>query len=302
MLRVSLHRLSPSSLCSYSPRSLPPRKQTFSFAKLRSSVSAMRDFSTSSDLTTKLLFRQLFEKDSSTYTYLLADVGHPDRPALLIDPVDKTVDRDISLVKDLGLRLIYAINTHVHADHVTGTGLLKTKVPGVKSVISKASNSKADMHIEAGDKIYFGDLFLEVRATPGHTQGCVTYVTGDGPDQPNPRMAFTGDTLLIRGCGRTDFQGGSSSQLYHSVHSEIFTLPKDTYIYPAHDYKGFTVSTVGEEIQYNPRLTKDEETFKSIMENLNLPYPKMIDVAVPANMVCGLQDDSSAEPVVATSK
>ncbi|CAL1394315.1 unnamed protein product [Linum trigynum] len=261
----------------------------------------MMDYSTSSDLTTKLLFRQLFEKDSSTYTYLLADVGHPDKPALLIDPVDKTVDRDISLVKDLGLRLIYAINTHVHADHITGTGLLKTKVPGVKSVISKASNSKADMHIEAGDKIYFGDLFLEVRATPGHTQGCVTYVTGDGPDQPTPRMAFTGDTLLIRGCGRTDFQGGSSHQLYHSVHSQIFTLPKDTYIYPAHDYKGFTVSTVGEEIQYNPRLTKGEETFKSIMENLNLPYPKMIDVAVPANLVCGLQD-YSAESVAATSK
>ncbi|CAI0449168.1 unnamed protein product [Linum tenue] len=302
MLRVSLHRLSPSARCSCSPRSLSSRSQTFPSAKLRSSVSAMRDFSTSSDLTTKLLFRQLFEKDSSTYTYLLADVGHPDRPALLIDPVDKTVDRDISLVKDLGLRLIYAINTHVHADHVTGTGLLKTKVPGVKSVISKASNSKADMHVEAGDKIYFGYLFLEVRATPGHTQGCVTYVTGDGTDQPNPRMAFTGDTLLIRGCGRTDFQGGSSHQLYHSVHSQIFTLPKDTYIYPAHDYKGFTVSTVGEEIQCNPRLTKDKETFKSIMENLNLPYPKMIDVAVPANLVCGLQDDSSAEPVVATSK
>ncbi|CAL1394314.1 unnamed protein product [Linum trigynum] len=304
MLRVSLHRLSLSALCSYPPRSLSPRHQTFSFPQLRTRaipMSTMMDYSTSSDLTTKLLFRQLFEKDSSTYTYLLADVGHPDKPALLIDPVDKTVDRDISLVKDLGLRLIYAINTHVHADHITGTGLLKTKVPGVKSVISKASNSKADMHIEAGDKIYFGDLFLEVRATPGHTQGCVTYVTGDGPDQPTPRMAFTGDTLLIRGCGRTDFQGGSSHQLYHSVHSQIFTLPKDTYIYPAHDYKGFTVSTVGEEIQYNPRLTKGEETFKSIMENLNLPYPKMIDVAVPANLVCGLQD-YSAESVAATSK
>ncbi|PON46284.1 Metallo-beta-lactamase [Parasponia andersonii] len=227
----------------------------------------------------KLLFRQLFEKESSTYTYLLADASHPDRPALLIDPVDKTVERDLSLIKDLGLKLIYAMNTHVHADHVTGTGLIKTKVPGVKSVISKASGSKADILIEPGDKIQFGSLFLEVRATPGHTLGCVTYVTGDGPDQHQPRLAFTGDALLIRGCGRTDFQ--------------IFTLPKETFVYPAHDYKGFSVSTVGEEILYNPRLTKNEETFKGIMENLNLAYPKMIDIAVPANMVCGLQDMTS---------
>ncbi|CBI22090.3 unnamed protein product, partial [Vitis vinifera] len=241
----------------------------------------------------KLLFRQLFEQESSTYTYLLADVSHPDKPALLIDPVDKKVERDLSLVKELGLKLIYAMNTHVHADHVTGTGLIKTKVPGVKSIISKMSKSKADLLVENGDKIYFGDLYLEVRATPGHTIGCVTYVTGDAPDQPEPRMAFTGDALLIRGCGRTDFQGGCSHQLYNSVHSQIFTLPKDTLIYPAHDYKGFTVSTVGEEMLYNPRLTKDEETFKDIMENLNLSYPKMIDLAVPANMVCGLQDLSA---------
>ncbi|KAH9779563.1 persulfide dioxygenase ETHE1-like [Citrus sinensis] len=235
--------------------------------------------SSSSSSSSKLLFRQLFEKESSTYTYLLADVNHPDKPALLIDPVDKTVDRDLNVIKELGLKLVYAMNTHVHADHVTGTGLIKSKVPGVKSIISKASGSKADLHVEHGDKVSFGDLFLEVRATPGHTLGCVTYVSGEGPDQPQPRMAFTGDALLIRGCGRTDFQ--------------IFTLPKDTLIYPAHDYKGFTVSTVGEEIQYNPRLTKDEETFKSIMENLNLSYPKMIDIAVPANLVCGMQDLAS---------
>ncbi|KAL9432980.1 hypothetical protein AB3S75_027898 [Citrus x aurantiifolia] len=255
-------------------------------------LSQMDSYSTTttSSSLSKLLFRQLFEKESSTYTYLLADVNHPDKPALLIDPVDKTVDRDLNVIKELGLKLVYAMNTHVHADHVTGTGLIKSKVPGAKSIISKASGSKADLHVEHGDKVSFGDLFLEVRATPGHTLGCVTYVSGEGPDQPQPRMAFTGDALLIRGCGRTDFQGGSSSQLYKSVHSQIFTLPKDTLIYPAHDYKGFTVSTVGEEIQYNPRLTKDEETFKSIMENLNLSYPKMIDIAVPANLVCGMQD------------
>ncbi|GAB4846689.1 Polypeptide N-acetylgalactosaminyltransferase 3 [Ancistrocladus abbreviatus] len=259
-------------------------------ASITSSRSVMAYYSTTSRNNGKLLFRQLFEKDSSTYTYLLADVSHPQKPALLIDPVDKTVDRDLSLIQELGLKLIYAMNTHVHADHVTGTGLIKSKCPGVESVISRASNAKADHLVEPGDKIHFGDMFLEVRPTPGHTCGCITYVTGDGPDQPQPRMAFTGDALLIRGCGRTDFQGGSSSQLYKSVHSQIFTLPKDTLIYPAHDYRGFTVSTVGEEMQYNPRLTKDEEGFKNIMENLKLSYPKMIDVAVPANMVCGLQD------------
>ncbi|KAI3949462.1 hypothetical protein MKX01_000110 [Papaver californicum] len=262
----------------------------FSNKKFRSQMENYNTCSESSSSFSKLLFRQLFEKESSTYTYLLADLTHPDKPALLVDPVDKTVERDISVVEELGLKLIYAINTHVHADHVTGTGLLKNKVEGVKSIISKSSNSKADLFVDHGDKIQIGNLFLEVRATPGHTLGCVTYVTGDGPDQPQPRMAFTGDALLIRGCGRTDFQGGSSSQLYKSVHSQIFSLPKDTLVYPAHDYKGFTVSTVGEEMLYNPRLTKDEETFENIMENLKLSYPKMMDVAVPANMVCGLQD------------
>ncbi|KAE8681136.1 Persulfide dioxygenase ETHE1 [Hibiscus syriacus] len=275
------HPSSPSSCFSFSP------KKTIAFA-LRSQMGSFTTLSQSSS--SKLLFRQLFEKESSTYTYLLADFSHPDKPALLIDPVDKNVDRDLSLVRELGLKLIYAMNTHVHADHITGTGLIKGKVTGVKSVISRASGSKADVFVEPGDKISFGNLFLEVRATPGHTAGCVTYVTGDGPDQPHPRMAFTGDALLIRGCGRTDFQGGSSEQLYNSVHSQIFTLPKETLLYPAHDYKGFTVTTVGEEMVYNPRLTKDEETFRSIMQNLNLAYPKMIDVAVPANMVCGLQD------------
>ncbi|KAM7492484.1 hypothetical protein LguiA_035405 [Lonicera macranthoides] len=283
--RLSSFSLSPSS----SSSSLFTTSTT---AKLRSPMES--SYTTSSlSQPSRLLFRQLFEKESSTYTYLLADTSHPEKLALLVDPVDKTIDRDLSLIKDLGLKLIYAINTHVHADHVTGSGLMKNKVPGLKSIISKASNAKADLLVEAGDKIRFGDLFLEVRATPGHTLGCVTYITGDRPNHPQPRMAFTGDALLIRGCGRTDFQGGSSEQLYKSVHSQIFTLPKETLVYPAHDYKGFTVSTVGEEILYNPRLTKDEETFKNIMANLNLSYPKMIDIAVPANMVCGLQDPDS---------
>lgn len=236
-----------------------------------------------------LLFRQLFEKDSSTYTYLLADLNHPQRPALLIDPVDKTVDRDLSLANDLGLNLVYAANTHVHADHVTGTGLIKAKLPGVRSVISRASNARADVLVDGGDRLRVGNLVLEVRPTPGHTLGCVTYVTGDGPDQVRPRMAFTGDALLIRGCGRTDFQGGSSETLYKSVHSQIFSLPEETLVYPAHDYRGFSVSTVGEEMVHNPRLSKGLEAFKEIMGSLNLAYPKMIDVAVPANVMCGLQ-------------
>ncbi|KAL4588996.1 hypothetical protein LXL04_001897 [Taraxacum kok-saghyz] len=299
MLRLRCLWLSSSSL-HFNQQFLPsPILSSSSSASFRSKMEAVSYSTRSSSSSKKLLFRQLFEKESSTYTYLLADASHPDKPALvrillsdhqmklnyvystLVDPVDKTVDRDLSLVKDLGLKLIYALNTHVHADHVTGSGLIKTKLPGVKSIISKASKASADILVESGDKIQFGDLYLEVRATPGHTVGCVTYVSGDGSDQPQPRLAFTGDAVLIRGCGRTDFQ--------------IFTLPEDTFIYPAHDYKGFTVSTVGEEMLYNPRLTKDEETFKNIMENLKLSNPKMIDVAVPANMVCGLQDlDSKA--------
>ncbi|KAH0983747.1 hypothetical protein GBA52_010924 [Prunus armeniaca] len=299
MLRISLLRfLSLPSRCSSSSSLFfnPVSPHSHSQNMATSAYTTSSDSASSA----KLLFRQLFEKESSTYTYLLADVAHPDKPALLIDPVDKMVDRDISLVKELGLKLIYAMNTHVHADHVTGTGLIKTKLPGVKSIISKASNSKADRLIEAGEKIHFGDLFLEVRATPGHTLGCVTYVTGDGPNQPQPRMAFTGDALLIRGCGRTDFQGGSSHQLYKSVHSQIFTLPKNTLIYPAHDYKGFSVSTVGEEMLYNPRLTKDEVYISLLQKYLKLSYPKMIDIAVPANMVCGLQD-LSERPVESVS-
>lgn len=242
-----------------------------------------------------MLFRQLFEKESSTYTYLLADLTHPDKPSVLVDPVDRTVERDVLLVKELGLKLHYVVNTHVHADHITGTGLLKKRLPGVKSVISKASGAAADVHVEQWDKVRFGSLYLEVRSTPGHTAGCVTYVTGEGPDQVSPRLAFTGDALMIRGCGRTDFQGGDTEMLYNSVHSQIFSLPEDTFVYPAHDYRGQTVSTVGEEKRLNPRLSKDLPTFKSIMTNLKLAFPAMIDKAVPANLKCGFPDEAVVE-------
>uniref|UniRef100_UPI003AAA569F persulfide dioxygenase ETHE1, mitochondrial isoform X2 n=1 Tax=Centroberyx gerrardi TaxID=166262 RepID=UPI003AAA569F len=229
-----------------------------------------------------LFFRQLFESVSSTYTYLLAD--RETREAIIIDPVLETIDRDMKLIDELGLTLKLAVNTHCHADHITSTGLLKKRLVGLKSAISRFSGASADVLLSEGDKIAFGKHHVTVRETPGHTDGCVTLVTGD------QSMAFTGDALLIRGCGRTDFQQGCSKRLYESVHQKIFTLPNQCLIYPAHDYKGQTVSTVGEERRFNPRLTKNLEEFVDIMNNLNLPKPAKIDIAVPANLVCGLHE------------
>ncbi|XP_069682555.1 persulfide dioxygenase ETHE1, mitochondrial [Periplaneta americana] len=227
-------------------------------------------------------FRQLFDKESSTYTYLLADITS--KEAVIIDPVLELAERDAQLIKDLGLNLKYAMNTHMHADHVTGTGLLKKLLPGSKSLISKCSGAQADVYVNDGQAVEFGRHKLEVRATPGHTNGCVTYVIHE------QGLAFTGDTLLIRGCGRTDFQEGNPKTLFDSVHNRIFSLPDNFKLYPAHDYKGQTSTTVGEEKHYNPRLTKPLEEFVKIMDNLNLPYPRMIDRAVPANRVCGLHE------------
>ncbi|CAH2041271.1 unnamed protein product, partial [Iphiclides podalirius] len=225
-------------------------------------------------------FRQLFDTVSSTYTYLLGDVKTCE--AVLIDPVLEHAERDATLVKELGFKLIYAMNTHMHADHVTGTGKLKSLLPGTKSVIGKASGAQADIHLHDGDLVKFGEYQLLAAATPGHTNGCLTYICHQ------QAMAFTGDTLLIRGCGRTDFQEGSSEKLYQSVHTRIFTLPDHYTLFPAHDYRGQTATTVGEEKEYNPRLTKSLKEFVHIMDTLNLPYPKMIDKALPANRVCGL--------------
>ncbi|XP_061453172.1 persulfide dioxygenase ETHE1, mitochondrial isoform X2 [Rhineura floridana] len=176
------------------------------------------------------------------------------------------------------------VNTHCHADHITGTGLLKKLLPGCRSVISKDSGASADILIQEGHALKFGAFALEARATPGHTDGCLTYVLND------KGMAFTGDALLIRGCGRTDFQQGNPEALYRSVHEKIFTLPGHCLVYPAHDYTGQTVSTVEEERTLNPRLTLSREAFVELMNNLNLPKPKQIDFAVPANLKCGVQD------------
>ncbi|XP_043972356.1 persulfide dioxygenase ETHE1, mitochondrial-like [Gambusia affinis] len=227
-----------------------------------------------------LLFRQLFEVESSTYTYLLADTNT--REAIIIDPVLETIDRDLNLVEELGLKLILAANTHCHADHITSSGLMKKRIAGLKSAISKFSGASADILLSEGDKIYFGKHYLTVRETPGHTDGCTTFVSAD------ESMAFTGDALLIRGCGRTDFQQGCAKCLYDSIHDKIFTLPDDCLVYPAHDYLGQTVSTVGEERKYNPRLIKSKDEFVEIMNTLNLPKPDKMDISVPANLVCGL--------------
>ena len=229
-----------------------------------------------------MLFRQLFDPETSTYTYLLAD--EVSREAVIIDPVQEQFERDASLIGELGLRLMAVLDTHVHADHVTAQGLLRKRF-GAKSVMSERSGAVcADVLVKQGDRVEFGRHALEVRETPGHTSGCLTFVCHE------PRMAFTGDALLIRGCGRTDFQSGSSRTLYQSVRERVFTLPDDTLIYPAHDYKGRTVSTVGEEKQHNPRLAASRTLaeFSELMAALKLPYPRKMDASVPANLACGL--------------
>lgn len=235
-----------------------------------------------------MLFRQLFDPETSTYTYLLAD--EHTRQAVIIDPVLEQLERDATLISELELRLVAILDTHVHADHVTAQGLLRRRF-GAKTVISERSGAVcADVLVKDGDRIEFGRHALEIRETPGHTNGCLTFVCHE------PRMAFTGDALLIRGCGRTDFQGGSSRALYRSVRERVLTLPDDTLIYPAHDYKGRTVSTVAEEKRLNPRLgtSRSLDDFTQTMAALKLPYPRKMDVSVPANLACGLPAEAAA--------
>lgn len=232
-----------------------------------------------------LIFRQLFDPQSSTYSYLLGDSGS--REAILIDPVFEQAARDGALVKELGLTLLATVDTHVHADHVTGAWLLKHRVGSCIAISAASGAEGADMKLAEGDRVYFGKRYVTARATPGHTDGCMSFVLDD------ESMAFTGDALLIRGCGRTDFQQGSPHNLYQSIRMKIFTLPDTCLLYPGHDYRGLTVSSVGEEKAFNPRLGGDisESDFAGYMENLGLPHPKQIDVAVPGNMVCGKPAD-----------
>ncbi|MCB9703749.1 MAG: MBL fold metallo-hydrolase [Myxococcales bacterium] len=240
-----------------------------------------------------MLFRQLFDPESATYTYLLAD--SESREAVIIDPVRDQVERDALLIEELGLKLIHVLETHVHADHVTSAGILRRRFGAKTATSHHGGPACADHLLHHEDVIKFGKHALEVRETPGHTDGCLTYVTADRS------MAFTGDALLIRGCGRTDFQQGDAHKLYHSVHDQIFSLPDAALLYPAHDYKGRTVTSVAEEKAFNPRLGggKSEAEFVQIMNNLHLARPKKIDEALPANLRCGLSVDEtvSGEPV-----
>jgi len=228
-----------------------------------------------------MVFRQLFDPASSTYTYLLADAGS--RRALLIDTVFEQFERDRALLSELGLTLTHTLETHVHADHVTAAWRFHQAL-GSKIVLSSQGGAVgADIYVDDGDIIEAGSATLIVRSTPGHTNGCITYVSKDY------RMAFTGDALMIRSAGRTDFQQGDAHALYRSITERIFSLPEECLLYPAHDYAGRTVTTVGEEKRWNPRIggQASESDFTGYMQNLGLPHPKQIDVAVPANLKCG---------------
>ncbi len=241
-----------------------------------------------------LIFRQLFDADSSTYTYLLADPAS--REAVLIDPVFEQHLRDLALLEELDLKLIATLDTHCHADHVTGAWLMQ-QATGAKIGISRRYGDMvqgANLRLDHGDQINFGKRSLAVRATPGHTDGCVTYVLDD------KSMAFTGDCLLIRGAGRCDFQQGNAHTMYQSITEQIFSLPDDCLVLPGHDYNGRTASTVHEEKQFNPRIggEADERDFVGYMENLGLPHPKKIDIAIPANCRVGRPEDDTV-PVIA---
>ncbi|MCO5130665.1 MAG: MBL fold metallo-hydrolase [Xanthobacteraceae bacterium] len=233
-----------------------------------------------------MIFRQLFDSVSGTYSYLLASRAGGE--ALLIDPVLEKVDRYCQLLRELDLKLVKAVDTHLHADHVTGLGELRDRT---QCVTIMGEQSKADvvaMRVGDGDKITIEGLALDVMYTPGHTDDSYSYRMAD--------RVFTGDTLLIRGTGRTDFQNGSARAQYDSIFNRLLKLPEQTMVFPAHDYKGDTVSTIGEERRYNPRLqVASVEAYIELMGNLNLPNPKLMDVVVPANMKIGLHQSALAE-------
>src|SRR3979409_397639 len=232
-----------------------------------------------------MIFRQLFDSVSGTYSYLLASRAGGE--ALILDPVLEKVDRYCQLLRELDLKLVKAVDTHLHADHITGLGELRDRT---HCVTIMGEQSKADvvaMRVSDGDKVMIEGLSLAVLYTPGHTDDSYSFLMGD--------RVFTGDTLLIRGTGRTDFQNGNARAQYDSIFGKLLKLPNDTLVYPAHDYKGDTVSTIGEEKQFNPRLKVGSvDEYVDLMNNLKLPNPKMMDVAVPANMHVGLHQDEIA--------
>ena len=232
-----------------------------------------------------MIFRQLFDSASCTYSYLLA--SRTGGEALILDPVLEKVDRYLQLVRELELRLVKAVDTHLHADHITGLGALRDKTHCITVMGEQTKADVVSMRLADGDKLTIEGLALHVIYTPGHTDDSYSFIM--------PDRVFTGDTLLIRGTGRTDFQNGDSRQQYDSIFNRLLKLPDTTLVYPAHDYKGDTVSTIGEEKAYNPRLqVKSIDEYVELMCNLKLANPKMMDVAVPANMKVGLHQEEVA--------
>lgn len=231
-----------------------------------------------------MLFRQLFDRQSSTYTYLVA--SGREREALIIDPVKGQTLIYLSLIEQLELKLVRAIDTHTHADHVTALGDLRDATGCVTLMGEYTKAECVSQHVSEGETIDIDGVRLKVLYTPGHTDDSFSFVL-DGRGERRDAV-FTGDVLLIRGSGRTDFQNGDPYASYDSIMNKLFTLDEETRVYPAHDYKGFTVSTIWEERRFNPRLAgKNAEQYAEIMRNLNLPDPRMMDVAVPANLACG---------------
>ena len=227
------------------------------------------------------MFKQMFDEESFTYTYMMADENT--RDAVIIDPVASHIEDYITYMAENNLHLNYALETHVHADHITASGMLRERLNIKTGVGENCGASAADLQLNEGDVIEFGQQKIRVIATPGHTKGSLSYVWKD--------RVFTGDALLINGCGRTDFQGGDAGVLFDSITQKIYSLDDDTLIYPGHDYQGRRVSSVVQEKSINARLAgKSREEFIEIMLHLNLPKPKLIDIAVPANRRCGLPE------------
>lgn len=230
-----------------------------------------------------MLFRQLFDAASSTYTYLLADQKTGD--AVLIDPVREHMDSYLRLLDELELKLVMAVDTHVHADHITALGLLRESTGCVTYMGQQAQADCVSARFSDGDKLRFGSHELVAIYTPGHTDDSYSFYLDDN----GQHYVFTGDTLLIRGTGRTDFQNGDAHQQYHSLFERLLSLPGDTAVFPAHDYKGWTTSSIAEERLHNPRLqVASEAEYVQLMHALKLPNPRLMDIAVPANRACGM--------------